>query len=65
MRRVRNTRGKVSAHAPGKEHLRELVRRDADPGIGLGVLEQYVVAWLVLLYEIVFQKQGVGLAVND
>ena len=55
----------VAHEAAGKEHLRELVRRDADPGIGLGVLEEYVVSGLVLLYEVVLEQEGIGLAVYD
>ena len=57
--------GAVSFDAAREEYAGEGVGGYADPGIGLGVLEQYVVAWLLLLYEIVFQKEGVGLAVND
>ena len=50
--------------APGDEHPRELVPRHADPGIGLGILQENVVARLVLLDEVVLQQQGVGLGID-
>ena len=54
------------AHEPaGEEDLGKLVGGHAYPGIGLGVLQQDVVARLVLLDQIVFQKQGVSLRVHD
>ena len=46
------------------EHAGELLTGDADPGIGLGVLQQDVVLGFVLLDEVVFQQQGIGLAVH-
>ena len=51
--------------APGDEHPRELVPGHADPGIGLGILQEDVVAGLVLLDEVVLQQQGIGLRVHD
>ena len=36
---------------PGKEHSGEFIRGDANPRVGLAVLEEYVVAWFILLYE--------------
>ena len=36
------------------------MRTDAYPGIGLGVFQQDVVAWLELLYKIVFKEKGIG-----
>ena len=51
--------------AAGDEHLGEVVSRDADPGIGLGILQEDIVLGLVLLDEIVLQEKGVGLAVHD
>ena len=51
--------------ASGDEHPRELVPGHADPGIGLGILQEDVVAGLVLLDEVVLQQQGIGLRVHD
>ena len=50
--------------APGDEHPRELVPGHANPGIGLGILQEDVVAGLVLLDEVVLQQQGVGLRIH-
>ena len=52
-------------YAAGQIDLREVVVRDDDPRVGLGVLEQDVVARLVLLDEIVLQQQRVGLRIDD
>ena len=56
--------GAVLHHAARQEDLGEFVPGHADPGVGLGVLEQDVVAGLVLLDEVVLQQQGVGLGVH-
>ena len=56
--------GPVLPQAPGQEHPRIGLRRDAYPGIGLGVLQQYVVLGLILLDEIVLEQQGVGLGID-
>ena len=47
-----------------KENPRKILVCHANPRIGLGILEKDVVLGLVLLYQIVFQKQGIGLAVH-
>ena len=57
--------GAVLLHTPGQEHARKRFRGDADPGVGLAVLQEDVVAGLVLLDEVVFQQQGVGLGLHD
>ena len=51
--------------APRQVYPREFLRRDDDPGIGLGVLQEDVVAGLVLLDQVVFQQQRVGLRIHD
>ena len=51
-------------YAAGDEHAREFLSGHADPGIGLGVLEEDVVLGLVLLDEVVFQQEGVGLGIH-
>ena len=38
------------------EYARQIFVRDADAGVGLAVLEQYVVARIVFLYETVFEQ---------
>ena len=48
----------------GNEHSRKRFLRDAYPRIGLGVLQQYIILGLVLLDEIVLQKQRVCLRVH-
>ena len=55
----------VSFDAAREEYAGEGVGGYADPGIGLGVLEEDVVLWLVLLDEIVLQQQRIGLAVHN
>ena len=47
-----------------KVYFRELVRGDAYPWIGLGVLQEYIVLRLVLLYEIVLQKQCISFGID-
>ena len=65
-RAVRSEIGAVPpVYAAGEKDLREVVVRDDDPRIGLGVLQQDVVARLVLLDEIVLQQQRVGLGVHN
>ena len=54
----------VLDNAPGQEHLRKIVGRNAYPRIGLRVLQQDVVARLVLLDQIVFQQEGVGFGLH-
>ena len=54
----------VVDHASGEEDLGILVCGDAYPGIGLGILQEYVVPWLVLLDEIVLKQQRVRLGGN-
>ena len=56
--------GSVAHNPAGEEHAREWLGSDADPGIGLAVLKEYVVVGLVLLDEVVLQQQGVGLGVH-
>jgi hypothetical protein len=48
--------GSITDHASGKEHLWKHIIADTDPWVGLGILQQYIVSWLELLYQIVFQK---------
>ena len=55
----------VLHHAPCQEDFRKLIRADADPRIGLGILQKDVVLRLVLLDEIVFKQQGIRLGVHD
>ncbi len=50
--------------APGNEHPGELLAGDANPGIGLGILEENVVLGFVLLDEVVLQKEGIGLGIH-
>ena len=57
--------GAVAHQLPGQEDLGELVGGHAYPGVGLGVLEQDVVAGFVLLDQIVLEQQGVSLGVDD
>lgn len=54
----------VLLHAPGEEHPRIRLGCNAYPRVGLAVFQEYVVAGLVLLDEVVLQQQGVGLGVN-
>ena len=49
----------------GHIDLREFVGAYADPGIGLRILQEDVVPWLVLLDEVVLQQQGVRLRTDD
>ena len=42
----------------------ERICADTYPRIGLGILEQDVVLWLVLLDKVVFKQQGIGLGVH-
>ena len=56
--------GTVLHYAAGQEDLGIHFLAHAYPRIGLRVLEQYVVTGFVLLDEIVFQQQGIRLAVN-
>ena len=48
----------------GNEDAGKFLAGNTDPGIGLRVLEENVVARLVLLDEIVLQQQGVGLGID-
>ena len=57
--------GPVPDQPPRQIDFRELVRAHADPRIGLRVLQQDVVAGLVLLDQVVLQQEGVGLGVHD
>ena len=52
--------GAVLDHLPGQEDFRKVACPHAYPGIGLGVFQQDVVAWLELLYKIVFKEKGIG-----
>ena len=56
--------GAVAHDFPGAEHAGKRLFRHADAGVGLVVLQQHVVPWLVLLDEVVFQQQGVFLGVD-
>ena len=56
--------GTVLLVSAGKEHPGIGLGCDAYPGIGLGVLQEDVVAGFVLLDQIVLEKQGVGLGVH-
>ena len=56
--------GAVAAYIPCKEYSGELAGRDAYPWISLGILKEDIVLRLVLLDEIVLQKQGVGFRVH-
>ena len=47
------------------EDAGEILVRHADTGVGLAVLQQHVVARIVLLDEAVFEQQGVFLRVDD
>ena len=51
-------------YAACDEHARELLPGDADPGVRLGVLQEYVVLGLVLLDEVVLQEERIGLRVH-
>ena len=51
--------GSVLLHAPREEHPRVGFGGYADPGVGLAVLEEDVVAGLILLDEVVLQQEGV------
>lgn len=57
--------GTVMDHLPGQEHTRKGLPCHTYPRIGLGVLQQYVVARFILLDQVVLEEQGVGLTVND
>ena len=50
--------------AAGNEHPGEIVTGNANPGVGLGILEEDVVLGLVLLDEVVFQQEGIGFGVH-
>ena len=55
----------VPLHDPARKvYFRKLVRGDAYPWIGLGVLQEYIVLRLVLLYEIVLQKQRIRFGID-
>jgi hypothetical protein len=51
----------VPDHPSGEKHLREIIIADAYPGIGLGILQENVVARLELLDKIVFKQQCICL----
>ena len=55
----------VAHELPGRLHAREVLAPHHDPGVGLVVLEQDVVARLQSLDERILQQQGVGFAVDD
>ena len=64
-RTVRSEIGsRLPVHPAGQEYPRELFVGNDYPGICLGVLQQDVVMRLVLLDEIVLQKQGVSLRID-
>lgn len=52
-------------HLPGQEYPRKGLACHTYPRIGLGVLQQYIVARFILLDQVVLQEQGVSLTVND
>ena len=54
----------VLHHAPRQEDAWIGFRRDADPRVGLGVLQQDVVLGFVLLDEVVLEKQRIGLRIH-
>ena len=51
----------VLEHVPGHEHPGKGLLLDADPGVGLVVLEQHIVFGLVLLDQVVLEQQGICL----
>ena len=55
----------VMHHTARKIHLRERPRTDAYPRIGLRVFQEDVIAWLVLLDQIVFKQQSIRFGFND
>ena len=48
-----------------REDSRERFVCDADAGVGLAVLQQYVVSWRIFLYESVLEQQSVFFSVHD
>ena len=57
--------GAVLDQTARKEHAREILGRNTDPGICLRILEKYVVTRLELLDEIILQKQRIRFRFND
>lgn len=57
--------GTIMHHLPGQEHPGKGLACHTYPRIGLGVLQQYVVARLILLDQVVLEEQRISLAVND
>ena len=54
----------VLVQTAGEKNPGKHLGRDADPRVGLGVFQEYVVAGFVLLDEIVLQQQGIGLRIH-
>ena len=57
--------GAVLYEAAGEEDSGEVLVADADPGVGLAVFQEDVVAGLELFDEVVFQQEGVFFGGND
>ena len=55
----------VVAQLSGRFHARKILTAQDNPGIGLIVLEQNIIARLMCLDQRVFQKQSILLATND
>ena len=53
--------GSVPDHAACQKHFREVPSTDTYPWIGLGILQENVVARLELLDQVVFKQQGIRL----
>ncbi len=51
--------GTVADDLPGFEDTWEIFVADANGGVGLVVFQQYVVTWLVFLYQVVFEQKSV------
>lgn len=56
--------GAVLYHPTGQKHPRERLASHAYPRIGLGILEKYIVAGLILLDEVVLKQEGIRFTVN-
>ena len=57
--------GAVPDHSARQEDARECICTYTDPRIGLGILQEDIISWLELLYQIVFQEKSIRLRLHD
>ena len=57
--------GTIPDHSARQEDAREWISTYTDPRIGLGILQEDIISWLELLYQIVFQEKSIRLRLHD